>query len=213
MSPCIPIGIHTVYFTNHKKPTLTVNKIDSITGGPIKGAKFEVWYGSNSTNTGELNSLGTYFSDANGQFTLDLLRDGWYKVTELAPAAGFTIKEPASQEFYIKGGENKTITFENVPLNAIIVEKYDSVTGEALAGCTFQLRYLAGASGTGGTVIGQRTTGTNGMAIWSGLQPGRLCGGGSGPRRGVHHHPDLRGGQPGGQRGTERYHRQLPQHA
>ena len=163
---------HTVYFTNHKKPTLTVNKIDSITGGPIKGAKFEVWYGSNSTNTGELNSLGTYFSDANGQFTLDLLRDGWYKVTELAPAAGFTIKEPASQEFYIKGGENKTITFENVPLNAIIVEKYDSVTGEALAGCTFQLRYLAGASGTGGTVIGQRTTGTNGMAIWSGLQPG-----------------------------------------
>ena len=49
-------------------------------------------------------------SDENGQFFVDLLRDGWYKVTELAPAAGYTIKEPATQEFYIKGGESKVIT-------------------------------------------------------------------------------------------------------
>ena len=163
---------HTIYFENHKKPTLTVNKVDSITGSPIKGAKFEVWYGSNSTTTGELNSLGTFFSDENGQFFVDLLRDGWYKVTELAPAAGYTIKEPATQEFYIKGGESKVITFENVPKNAIICEKYDSVTGAALPGCTFQLKYLGGTSGTGGTVIGTKVTGKNGTAMWTGLNPG-----------------------------------------
>ncbi len=163
---------HTIYFENHKKPTLTVNKVDSITGSPIKGAKFEVWYGSNNTTTGELNSLGTFFSDENGQFFVDLLRDGWYKVTELAPAAGYTIKEPATQEFYIKGGESKVITFENVPKNAIICEKYDSVTGAALPGCTFQLRYLGGTSGTGGTVIGTKVTGKNGTAMWTGLNPG-----------------------------------------
>ena len=163
---------HTVYFKNHKKPTLTVNKIDSITGSPIKGAKFQVWYGSNNTSTGELNSLGVFFSDANGQIVIDKLRDGWYKVTELEPAAGFSIKEPATQEFYVKGGESKVLTFENVPLHAIIVEKYDSVTGEALPGCTFQLKYLGGTSGTGGTAIGQKVTGKNGTAIWTGLQPG-----------------------------------------
>ena len=163
---------HTIYFENHKKPTLTVNKVDSITGSPIKGAKFEVWYGSNNTTTGELNSLGTFFSDENGQFFVDLLRDGWYKVTELAPAAGYTIKQPATQEFYIKGGESKVITFENVPKNAIICEKYDSVTGAALPGCTFQLRYLGGTSGTGGTVIGTKVTGKNGTAMWTGLNPG-----------------------------------------
>ena len=163
---------HTIYFENHKKPTLTVNKVDSITGSPIKGAKFEVWYGSNNTTTGELNSLGTFFSDENGQFFVDLLRDGWYKVTELEPAAGYTIKQPATQEFYIKGGESKVITFENVPKNAIIVEKYDSVTGAALPGCTFQLRYLGGTSGTGGTVIGTKVTGKNGTAMWTGLNPG-----------------------------------------
>ena len=163
---------HTVYFENHKKPTLTVNKVDSVTGSPIKGAKFEVWYGSNNTSTGELNSLGTFYSDANGQFFIDLLRDGWYKVTELEPAAGYTIKEPATQEFYIKGGESKTITFENVLKSAIVVEKYDSVTGAALPGCTFQLRYLGGTSGTGGTVIGTKVTGKNGTAMWTGLAPG-----------------------------------------
>lgn len=163
---------HSVYFENHKKPTLTINKVDSITGSPIKGAKFQVWYGSNNTTTGELNSLGVFFSDANGQIVIDNLRDGWYKVTELEPAPGFTIKQPATQEFYIKGGESKTVVFENVPKNGIVVEKYDSVTGEALPGCTFQLKYLGGTSGTGGTVIGTKVTGKNGTAIWTGLNPG-----------------------------------------
>ncbi len=163
---------HTVYFQNHKRPTLTINKVDSVTGSPIKGAKFEVWYGSNDTDTGELNSLGAYFSDENGQIVIENLRDGWYQVTELEPAAGFTIKQPATQKFYIKGGESKTIQFENVPLNAICVEKYDSVTGEALPGCTFELKYLGGTSGTGGTTIGTKVTGKNGTAMWTGLKPG-----------------------------------------
>ena len=162
---------HTVYFENHKKPTLTIHKVDSITGSPIQGAKFQVWYGSNDTDTGELNDLGTHFTDEHGEIVLEGLRDGWYKVTELEPAHGFTIKEPV-QEVYIEGGESKSLTFENVPLNAIVVHKTDSVTGEALGGATFQLRYLGGASGTGGTVIGQRTTGANGMALWTGLEPG-----------------------------------------
>ena len=41
-----------------------------------------------------------------------------------------------------------------------------------MSGCTFQLRYLGGTSGTGGTVIGQKVTGKNGTAIWTGLKPG-----------------------------------------
>ena len=46
------------------------------------------------------------------------------------------------------------------------------MTGEALGGATFQLRFLGGASGTGGTAIGQKVTGSNGMALWTGLEPG-----------------------------------------
>ena len=46
------------------------------------------------------------------------------------------------------------------------------MTGAALPGCTFQLRYLGGTSGTGGTVIGTKVTGKNGTAMWTGLNPG-----------------------------------------
>jgi len=82
------------------------------------------------------------------------------------------MKEPTTQKVIIRGGESKTLTFQNEPLNGIVVQKYDSVTGEALPGCTFQLRFLGGTSGTGGTVIGQKVTGKNGTAIWTGLTAG-----------------------------------------
>ena len=97
---------------------------------------------------------------------------GEYTVTEVAPAPGFQMKEPLTQKVIIHGGESKTLTFSNEPLNAIVVEKYDSVTHEALPGCTFQLRFLGGTSGTGGTVIGTKVTGKNGTAIWTGLTAG-----------------------------------------
>ena len=67
--------------------TFTVNKADSITKDPIKGAKFHITYASNNSFTGELNDLGTYFTDENGQVKLTKLRDGWYRVTEVEPAA------------------------------------------------------------------------------------------------------------------------------
>ena len=97
---------------------------------------------------------------------------GEFTIEEVEPAPGFQMKEPTRQTVILHGGESKTVRFENTPLNAIIVEKYDSVTGEALAGATFQLRFLGGTSGTGGTVIGQKVTGQNGTAIWTGLEPG-----------------------------------------
>ncbi len=82
------------------------------------------------------------------------------------------MKEPTTQRVIIRGGESKTLVFQNEPLNGIVVQKHDSVTGEALPGCTFQLRFLGGTSGTGGTVIGQKVTGKNGTAIWTGLTAG-----------------------------------------
>ena len=113
----------TVTFFNALKPSLEIRKVDSITGDPVKGAKFQIWYGSNHTDTGELNDLGTYFSDASGKIILPEIKDGWYKVTELEPASGYAIKEPATQECFISGGESKVLTFENTPLSAIITLK------------------------------------------------------------------------------------------
>ena len=168
----------TVTFKDHKAPELTIFKEDSVAGAPIEGAKFHVTYTSNGEAADAPGSIdyGYLFTDANGQIKVHeqgkKLYPGEYTITEVAPAPGFQMKEPTTQRVIIHGGESKTVTFQNEPLNGIIVEKYDSVTHEALPGCTFQLRFLGGTSGTGGTVIGQKTTGKNGTAIWTGLTAG-----------------------------------------
>ncbi len=162
---------HTVYFENHQKPALTVKKVDSVTGDPLQGAKFHVTYASNHTGSGEINDLGTFYTDESGQFQLTGLRDGWYKVTEQEPPTGYAIKE-ATQEVYIKSGTGKVLTFENIPLSALVVWKYDSVTGEAVSNAVFQVKYLGGTSGTGGTVIGTYKTSANGSFTVTGLKEG-----------------------------------------
>jgi len=162
---------HTVYFENHQKPALTVKKVGSVTGDPLQGAKFHVTYASNNTGSGEINDLGTYYTGENGQFQLTGLRDGWYKVTEQEPPTGYAIKE-ATQEVYIKSGTGKVLTFENIPLSALVVWKYDSVTGEAVSNAVFQVKYLGGTSGTGGTVIGTYKTSANGSFTVTGLKEG-----------------------------------------
>ena len=162
----------TVTFFNALKPSLEIRKVDSVTGDPVKGAKFQIWYGSNHTDTGELNDLGTYFSDASGKIILPEVKDGWYKVTELEPASGYAIKEPATQECFISGGESKVLTFENTPLSAIIIRKVDSESGQPLEGAWFRIRYLGGTSGTGGTVVGEYKTSSNGTIVATGLKAG-----------------------------------------
>ena len=99
------------------------------------------------------------------------LRDGWYKVTEQEPPTGYAIKE-ATQEVYIQSGTSKVLTLENIPLSALIVWKYDSVTGEAVSNAVFQVKYLTGTSGTGGTVIGTYKTSANGSFTVTGLKEG-----------------------------------------
>ena len=92
-------------------------------------------------------------------------------MTEQEPPTGYAIKE-AAQEVYIKSGTGKVLTFENIPLSALVVWKYDSVTGEAVSNAVFQVKYLGGTSGTGGTVIGTYKTSANGSFTVMGLKEG-----------------------------------------
>ena len=167
-----------VTFKNRKMPQLTIYKEDSVAGAPIEGAKFHITYTSSgeSAEAPATIDYGTILTDAKGEIRLHeqgkRLYPGAYTVTEVEPAPGFQMKEPSTQKIILHGSESKTLTFQNTPLNAIVVEKYDSVTHEALPGCTFQLRFLGGTSGTGGTTIGQKVTGKNGTAIWTGLTAG-----------------------------------------
>ena len=167
-----------VTFKNRKMPQLTIYKEDSVAGAPVEGAKFHITYTSSGESAEAPGTIdyGNILTDAKGEIRLHeqgkRLYPGEYTVTEVEPAPGFQMKEPSTQKIILHGSESKTLTFQNTPLNAIVVEKYDSVTHEALPGCTFQLRFLGGTSGTGGTTIGQKVTGKNGTAIWTGLTAG-----------------------------------------
>ena len=166
-----------VYFENYKAPTIEIIKENSITHERLANVRFQVWYASNDTETGEYNDLGVFTTDENGRIELtgpaNGLRDGWFRVKELEPPTGFSIKDSDTQEAFIPAGKGHTFLFENTPLSALIVYKQDSVSGEGLSSCRFQLSYLGGeTSGSGGTVIGTYTTSANGSFTVTGLKAG-----------------------------------------
>ena len=169
-----PGETRTVTFFNAMKPSLKIIKRCEVTKDPIPNTKFHIWWASDNTSTGTMNDLGSFYTDDHGEiiFTGDALKSGWYKVTEEAPASGFAPADEPTQEFYLAGNENAVKIWENRPLSALVVFKYDEKTGAALQGAEFQIRYLGGTSGTGGTVIGTYTTSENGSIILTRLKAG-----------------------------------------
>ena len=169
-----PGETRTVTFFNAMKPSLKIIKRCEVTKAPVPNTKFHIWWASDNTSTGAMNDLGSFYTDDHGEiiFTGDALKSGWYKVTEEAPASGFAPADEPTQEFYLAGNENAVKIWENRPLSALVVFKYDEKTGAALQGAEFQIRYLGGTSGTGGTVIGTYTTSENGSIILTRLKAG-----------------------------------------
>ena len=169
-----PGETRTVTFFNAMKPSLKIIKRCEVTKDPIPNTKFHIWWASDNTSIGAMNDLGSFYTDDHGEiiFTGDALKSGWYKVTEEAPASGFAPADEPTQEFYLAGNENAVKIWENRPLSALVVFKYDEKTGAALQGAQFQIRYLGGTSGTGGTVIGSYTTSENGSIILTRLKAG-----------------------------------------
>ncbi len=161
----------TIELTNLVKPTLKILKVDSITKNPVAHAKFQIWRASGETKTGDYNDLGTFYSNEAGEIVLEHTDPGWFKISELEAPSGYSIKQ-ADYEFYLAAGETKTVQVENIPLSALVVYKYDRITGEPVEGAIFQVKYLSGASGTGGTVIGTYRTLKNGSFTVTGLQAG-----------------------------------------
>lgn len=169
-----PGETRTVTFFNAMKPSLKIIKRCEVTKDPIPNTKFHIWWASDNTSTGAMNDLGSFYTDDHGEiiFTGDALKSGWYKVTEEAPVSGFAPADEPTQEFYLAGNENAVKIWENRPLSALVVFKYDEKTGAALQGAKFQIRYLGGTSGTGGTIIGTYTTSENGSIILTRLKAG-----------------------------------------
>ena len=163
-----------VSIENEKKPGLTIYKKDSVVGDGIKGAKFEIWVSKDKNQNGTYQQLTSnyYFTDENGIIHIDNLDTGWYKIIEVEPPAGFMLKEPSEQIIYIEHDTSVEVTFENIPKSALVIRKIDADTGKPLANAWFRVRYLGGTSGSGGTIIGEYQTSSNGNIVITGLEAG-----------------------------------------
>ena len=163
-----------VIFENHKKPNLTINKVGSVGKEPLQGAKFSLFYAT--TQSGAVTKVGDYVTDERGKIEIPTgtLKEGWYKLQETEAPQGYEIQGTGTYEFYLKAGESKEITVENVAKNAIVIKKVDADTGEPLAGANFSISIISdgNSSGTHGTTIANVITNHNGVAVVTGLKAG-----------------------------------------
>ena len=188
-------------YTNIRKPTLIVTKLNGLTGLPVPGATYRIEYES----AGGLVPLGSFITDANGQIIIPKVEPGWYVATETKPAPGFSMPSNPVTRIYLSPGENAylpnlpdILTLDgsggitvfsgndfpattgaqgepvyNYPLNSIVIKKSSIVTSELLAGATFGLyRADEQVSGVPGTLVGRYTTDHSGVIVITGLQPG-----------------------------------------
>lgn len=163
-------------YGNDDNPTLTIIKVDSITGERLPNVKLTVSYSPDSAPDSTIH-LGDFMTDENGEIiftTDDNLEEGNYTVYEPSPPTGYQyhVTDGDTTTFHLDGNEEYVHTIRNTPKSALIIHKIDSDTGLAVAGATFEVRYANGTSGASGNIIGTYKTSINGTITINGLEAG-----------------------------------------
>ena len=104
-------------------------------------------------------------TDENGQFTFKDLPNGTYRLTEVTPPTGYEKADPDSQVITITSMSDRVIeaTFNNPPKQGILIMKHDAITGKALPGTKFSVRYLGQADGSTSNSPVEYITNDNGV--------------------------------------------------
>lgn len=161
-------GQHNAYavtFNNYADGMVYIRKIDSKTGLPVAGAKFEI-----------RKADGTLLDD-----TLVTGPDGYidygplvpgesYIVTEIEAPPGYQISDPSVQYFTVPNSTSgwvKSLIFRDDPLCNLWLRKIDAETGLGLPGAVFNITLASGQ-----IVRQNEITDQQGYIKVEGLQPG-----------------------------------------
>ena len=147
---------------NSKEPSLTIQKIDSVTKQPMAGVKFSI-----TLKNGK--PLGEFLTDENGEIHLsglecDLEAGTILVIKEVSTLDGYLLDE-AEKEVLLEADKATVVQFENQPLNPLLIKKVDQ-DGRPLAGVKFRVKRADGQ------YVGEYTTGISGLATVAGQQPG-----------------------------------------
>ena len=147
---------------NSKEPSLTIQKIDSVTKQPMEGVKFSI-----TVKNGK--PLGEFLTDENGEIHLsglecDLEAGTILVIKEVSTLDGYLLDE-AEKEVLLEADKATVVQFENQPLNPLLIKKVDQ-DGRPLAGVKFRVKRADGQ------YVGEYVTGISGLATVAGQQPG-----------------------------------------
>ncbi len=126
---------------------LTVNKVDSYTGGALDGAVFQLTMngsavGLTQTGNGRYTAGGstTQLTTSNGTAVISGLPGGSYQLVEVStPSAAYTASASGGIQLY----SNSSVTVQNAPTELNIL-KTNAVTGAAMGNITFTLLDASG---------------------------------------------------------------------
>ncbi len=170
-------------FKNQPKGSLIIQKRDSITGQPLPGAQFRLTTAAGCEvgldgviGSSTLTQNGLFTTDSNGEIRVSNLAPGALVLTEVKAPAGYVMDAPSTNVVIGSNGDTQTVIITNTPKGALIVEKYDSVTKQPLAGARFKITNANGElvpDNEGLTSSnGLYTTDRNGQIVLSKIQPG-----------------------------------------
>lgn len=147
-------------FTNVPKTTITITKVDAITGKPLPGATFVVKDANGLCATTE----GSYTTGPDGTVTTSPVPTGKYYVYELSAPDGYALNPDPTCVWVVAGQKNNAIV-KNVELGSISILKSDT-NNKPIAGCVFKVETAEGG------YIGQFTTDGSGEAFVPHLKAG-----------------------------------------
>ena len=147
-----------IQISNSRMAGIDLYKVDATTQKPLQGATFDL-----CDSLG--NKLDTLITDSTGHAYSDALEAGQYIIKETKAPEGYVIDETA-KTVTVSANQQSKITVTNSKMTAIQIWKMDEVTGDMLAGATFN---VTKADGTHVTTV---TTGTDGIAIIPNTEPG-----------------------------------------
>ena len=134
-------------FKNQPRGKLIIQKRDSQTNEVLPGAEFRITTAAGCEvgldgviGSSTLTQNGIFTTDAQGEIRITNLAPGAYVINEIkAPDGGYVIDTPSTNVVIGQGGDTQTVVIKNTRKGGLIIEKYDSVTKQPLAGAQFKV--------------------------------------------------------------------------
>ena len=162
----------TMTFYNKRLGGLVIRKVDSFSGETLEGAEFLITHIDGSyvdDHSGQSSTKGIYYTDKNGEIRLTGIAPDTYVIRETKAPDGYVLSGD-EQSVLVNANDTQYLTFENDPLQSVIIQKYAEGSTVPLAGVTFLVTDSAG--NYIGSPDGRHITDENGRIVLSGLAPG-----------------------------------------